>query len=63
MSGEKKMLCPQCQTEGKRSKVILYPGQTVPKLKFTDGYWDENGDFVEFNAEIKRLGISVVMDI
>lgn len=58
MSGEKKMLCPQCQTEGKRSKVILYPGQTVPKLKFTDGYWDENGDFVEFNA-----GISVVMDI
>ena len=53
MSGEKKMLCPQCQIEGKRSKVILYPDQTVPKLKFTDGYWDENGDFVEFNAEIK----------
>jgi NAD-dependent SIR2 family protein deacetylase len=44
MSGEEKVLCPQCQTEGKRSKVILYPGQTVPKMKFTDGYWDENGD-------------------
>jgi hypothetical protein len=40
-------------SEGKKSKVILYPGQTVPKLKYTDGYWDENGDFVEFNAEIK----------
>jgi hypothetical protein len=56
MSGkgdEKKVICPQCQTEGKRSKVILYPGQTVPKMKFTDGYWDENGNFVEFNAEIK----------
>ena len=23
------------------------------KMKFTDGYWDENGDFVEFKAEIK----------
>jgi hypothetical protein len=53
MSGEEKVLCPQCQTEGKRSKVILYPGQTVPKMRFTDGYWDESGDFVEFNAEIK----------
>jgi hypothetical protein len=42
MSGKEKVLCPQCQTEGKRSKVILYPGQTVPKMKFTDGYWDEN---------------------
>jgi hypothetical protein len=51
-SGEK-VLCPQCQTEGIKSKVILYPGQTVPKMKYTDGYWDENGDFVVFNAEIK----------
>lgn len=51
--GGEKIVCPQCQTEGKRSKVILYPGQTVPKMKFTDGYWDEDGDFVEFNAEIK----------
>jgi hypothetical protein len=50
---EGKVFCPQCQTEGKKSKVILYPGQTVPKMKFTDGYWDENGDYVEFNAEIK----------
>ncbi len=50
---EEKVVCPQCQTEGKRSKVILYPGQTVPKMRFTDGYWDEDGDFVEFNAEIK----------
>jgi hypothetical protein len=22
-------------------------------MKFTDGYWDENGDFIEFNTEIK----------
>ncbi|MGH9976260.1 MAG: hypothetical protein ACRD8Z_10560 [Nitrososphaeraceae archaeon] len=53
MSQNKKVFCPRCETEGKRSKVILYPGQTVPKMKFTDGYWNENGDFVEFNAEIK----------
>jgi len=43
----------RCQTEGKKSKVILYPGHTMPKIKFTDGYWDENGDFIEFNADIK----------
>lgn len=53
MNPDEKVFCPQCQTEGKRSKVILYPGQTIPKMKFTDGYWNENGDFVEFNAEIK----------
>lgn len=56
MSGEveqEKVFCPQCQQQGMRSKVILYPGQTTPKMKFTDGYWDENGNFVEFNAEIK----------
>ena len=46
-------VCPKCQTEGKKSKVILYPGQTIPKLKYTDGYWNENGDFIEFNEEIK----------
>ena len=46
-----KVVCPQCETEGRRSKVILYPGQTVPKMKYTDGYWDENEDFIEFNAE------------
>ena len=50
---QEKVFCPQCQTEGKRSKVILYPGQTTPKMKFTDGYWDEDGEFIEFNAEIK----------
>jgi len=50
---EGKVVCPQCQTEGKKSTVILYPGQTVPKMKFTDGYWNEDGDFIEFNAEIK----------
>jgi hypothetical protein len=38
-----KVVCPQCQTEGKRSKVILYPGQTVPKMKYTDGYWGRTG--------------------
>ena len=50
---DEKVLCPQCQTEGKKSKVILYPGQTTLKMKFTDGYWDENGDFIEFNADVK----------
>jgi hypothetical protein len=27
--------------------------QTIPKMKYTDGYWNENGDFLEFNADIK----------
>ena len=53
MNQDEKVFCPRCQTEGKSSKVILYPGQTIPKMKFTDGYWNEKGDFVEFNAEIK----------
>ena len=48
-----KVPCPKCQTEGKKSKVILYPGQTIPKMKYTDGYWNENGNFIEFNEEIK----------
>ena len=51
-SSEEKVLCPQCQTEGKKSKVTLYPGQTIPKMKFTDGYWNEDGDFIDFNEEI-----------
>lgn len=38
MSQDEKVFCPRCQTEGRRSKVILYPGQTIPKMKFTDGY-------------------------
>ena len=50
---EVKVLCPKCRTEGKKSKVIFYPGQTIPRMKYTDGYWNESGDFVEFNAEIK----------
>ena len=53
MSGDDKVFCPQCQREGSRSKVILYPGQTIPKMKFTDGFWNEYGDFIEFDAEIK----------
>jgi hypothetical protein len=44
---KEKVICWVCQKEGMRSKVILYPGQTEPKLKFTGGYWDENGDFIE----------------
>ena len=27
---EVKVLYPKCQTEGKKSKVIFYPGQTIP---------------------------------
>ena len=50
---EVKVLCSKCQPEGERSKVILYPGQTIPKMKYTDGYWNENGDFIEFDAESK----------
>ena len=50
---EVKVLCPKCQSEGKKSKVIYYPGQTIPKMRFTDGYWNEDGDFIEFNEEIK----------
>ena len=32
---EVKVLFPKCQTEGKKSKVIFYPGQTIPKMKYT----------------------------
>ena len=46
MATKDKVICPVCQREGKRSKVILNPGQTLPEMKFTKGYWDENGDFV-----------------
>jgi hypothetical protein len=35
---EGKVFRPKCQTEGKKSKVILYHGQTVPKMKYTNGY-------------------------
>jgi hypothetical protein len=48
-----RVICPMCQAEGKKSKVILYPGQTIPKMRYSDGYWNENGDFIEFNEEIK----------
>ena len=40
-------------SNGRKEKVILYPGQTTPKMRFTDGYWNEDGDFIEFNAETK----------
>ena len=50
---EVKVLCPKCQTEGKKSKVIFYPSQTIPKMKYTDGYWNENGDFVEPKVEFE----------
>jgi hypothetical protein len=40
-----KVLCSVCQKEGSRSRVILYPVKTIPEMKFTTGYWDENGDF------------------
>ncbi len=53
IESELKVLCPKCRNEGKKSKVILYPGQTIPKMKYTDGYWNENGDFIEFDAESK----------
>jgi hypothetical protein len=42
MRFERKAIYPECHREGKKSKVILYPGQTLPKLKCTDGYWDED---------------------
>ena len=45
MSTEK-VFCWVCKKEGKKSKVIFYPGQTVPQMKFTNGYWDEEGNFV-----------------
>jgi hypothetical protein len=52
MIGEK-VICPQCQREGKKSKVFLWPGQRMPGVKFTGGYWDENGNFVEPNVEFE----------
>jgi hypothetical protein len=48
-----KVLCSVCQQEGRRSRVILYPGKTIPEMKFTTGYWDENGDFVEPKVEFE----------
>lgn len=43
---KEKVVCPKCQTDGMKGKVILYPGQTVPKMKYTDGYWNEDGAMV-----------------
>jgi len=48
-----KVICTVCQREGKRSKVILYPGQTMLEMKFTKGYWDENGDIVMLNVNFE----------
>jgi hypothetical protein len=62
MSGEK-VVCPLCQTEGKKSKVILYPVQTVPKMKYTDGYWDENGISLNSMLRLNFRGIPAVMDM
>jgi hypothetical protein len=59
MSGDDKVFCPQCQTKGRRSKVILYPGQTVPKMKFTDGYWKLSSLMLRLSCR----GISAVMDM
>jgi hypothetical protein len=53
MSSKEKVFCWVCQRNGMRSKVILYPGQTNPELKFTKGYWDENGDFVMPEVEFE----------
>jgi hypothetical protein len=50
MIGEK-VMCPQCQREGKRSKVFFYSGQRIPAMEFTGGYWDEDGNFVEPKVE------------
>ena len=52
MSREK-VLCSICREEGRRSRVILYPGKTIPEMKFTTGYWDEKGDFVEPKVEFE----------
>jgi hypothetical protein len=46
MATKDKVICPVCQREEKRSKVILSPGQALPEMKFTKGYWNENGDFI-----------------
>jgi hypothetical protein len=48
-----KVICPVCRRDGKRSKVILYPGQTMPEMKFTKGYWDENGGFVRLDVDFE----------
>jgi hypothetical protein len=60
---EVKVLCPKCQTEGKKSKVILYPGQTIPKMKYTDGYWNENGISLSSMKRLKCHRIFVAMGI
>lgn len=35
------MICPECQKEGKKSKV--WQGSTVMTAMYSDSYWDENG--------------------
>ncbi|MPZ06430.1 MAG: hypothetical protein GEU26_08440 [Nitrososphaeraceae archaeon] len=53
MSTKEKVFCWVCQRDGTRSKVILYPGKAEPEMKFTNGYWDENGDFVVPKVEFE----------
>ena len=50
MFSEKKVFCPECQRQGVKSKVFLY---SQPDPKFTGGYWNENGDWVKPDVDIK----------
>ncbi|MGC1132868.1 MAG: hypothetical protein WA941_08595 [Nitrososphaeraceae archaeon] len=45
---KEKIICPQCQREGKKSRVYIY---SMPGPHPTGGYWNEDGDFVEFSIE------------
>lgn len=41
-------------------KLFYIPAKLYQRWSFTDGYWNEDGDFVEFDADY--FGIFVVMD-
>jgi hypothetical protein len=48
-----KKYCARYVRRKEGEAVILYPGKTIPEMKFTTGYWDENGDFVEPKVEFE----------
>ena len=46
-----------------RSRVILYPGQTVPEMKFTNGYGMRMATLLCLKWSLNHLGIFAEMGI
>jgi hypothetical protein len=60
---EVKVLCSKCQTEGKKSKVILYPGQTIPKMSILMAIGTRMGISLSSMKRLKCHRIFVAMGI